>query len=231
MKDSRKRVVFAALAALLVLTAAACARNKPAEFPDQHSWQKRTAPLALFGGQAGVIASISAYPYETPDLPEGVAEQFRRDDYRVPSRLDVICSDQHGEGDAGRIAIVLSVSQPVLSVWHPTTWESWSLEFSNSLNSVSKKDTVVVDIRDDSGMLPLALERGYIPFVNEAAKTDSVRGLFKKYAGEEGAELKVTAVFPAGENKPSLEWTFDIGKNTNAFNYVKDISERCGEVW
>ena len=230
MRSKSRLMAVAAAVATLLLLLPSCARNKPAEFPDRYGWQKRTAPMDYWKDDSpGVISSVSVYATDTPPLPSEVEQQFERADFWVPSRLDIICSDRTGTGDNGRTAIVFSVSDPILSAWHPSTWESWAFEFSNTLDSNPDKDRVEIGI--DGENRPPALDKGFLPYVDDAEKVDELREVFKKHAGKQGATLEIVAQFPDGAGKTPLEWDFQIGSESNAGSYMKDISERCGEVW
>lgn len=211
--------VLTAVALLALLSG--CAREWPEEFPAAYSWQQRSAPLDLLDGQdAGVSYAVSVYAKSRPVPPAGEQERYR-DARRVPSRLDVACIDEDGDG-YGRLALSMSLSMPVLENWHPRSWESWHLQF----HSQDRSDEISIDL-DEGGRL----DGGFIPYLYNADLLERAMDHFRDHAGAEDAVVTVRADFPVEETKPPLEWEFDAGPDSMAEDLLKDLVENCGGVW
>lgn len=207
-------------------TVTGCARDWPDEFPGAYSWQQRSAPLDLLDGQdTGTSFAVSAYARSRPNPP--VSEQDRhRDDRRVPSRLDVVCIDDDGDGD-GRLGVSMSLSRPVLENWHPRGWERWHLEFS----AVDRKAEISVNLAEERPDGRDKLDAGFVPYLHSAELVDAAIDNFRNYAGEDGAALRVRADFPPEEGKPPLGWEFDLGPASRAEELLSNLVEICGDVW
>ncbi len=211
----------ALLAVALVALLTGCAREWPDEFPGAYSWQQRSAPLDLLDGQdPGTSFAVSVYASSRPEPP--VSEQRRyRNDRRVPSRLDVACIDDDGDG-YGRLEVSMSLSKPILENWHPRSWERWHLQFSSRDGS----NEVSIDLEEDAH-----LDAGFIPYLYSPELVEAVMDHFHDHAGEADAVVRVRADFPAEETKPPLVWEFDAGPDSRAEGLLRDLVEICGGVW
>ena len=214
-------VITVLIAVALLALSSGCAREWPDEFPGAYSWQQRSAPLDLLDGQdAGTSFAVSVYAKSRPEPP--VSEQQRYpDDRRVPTRLDVVCIDEDGDG-FGRLAVSMSLSKPVLEAWHPRTWERWHLQFSSRDGS----GEISIDLEEDG-----SLDAGFIPYLYSAELVEEAMDNFRDHAGATDAGVRVRADFPAEETKPPLEWEFDLGPDSRAEDLLRDLVEICGGVW
>ncbi|WP_419848461.1 hypothetical protein [Candidatus Poriferisocius sp.] len=222
-RSQRAAAVFVGLA--LISVSIGCARNWPDEFPAPYSWQQRSAPLDLSSGQdAGVSYAVSTYAVSRPSPPLSQQELYR-DDRGTPTRLDVVCVDHDGDG-YGRLAISLSLSEPVLRTWHPRGWDRWVLDFADGGEiSVPLGPKTGLDGGQDG------LDFGFIPYVHGEDRMEEVMDGFRRAVGRNGAILTVRADFPAEDAKPPLEWDFDLGSSSRADDLLQDLVEVCGGVW
>jgi len=217
------RVVVALI--VMALAVAGCARNWPEAFPEPYSWQQRSAPLNLLGDQdEGVAYAVSAYAIDRPPPPASEQAKYR-DDRRTPSRLDVICVDDDSDG-YGRLSISLSLSESVLRLWHPREWERWVLSFPDATEiSVPLGPSEELEENEDG------LDFGFVPYIHSEQRVGQVMDEFRRASGRENTELTVRADFLSGEDKPPLEWSFDLGSSSGANELLKNLVEVCGGVW
>ena len=222
--------VPAVLAALVMLAlAGGCARDWPDEFPDSRSWQQRSAPLDLLDGQdPGSSYAVSAYASRRPTPP--ISEQQRyRDARRVPSRLDIACIDGDGDG-FGHMTVSLSLSRPVLEVWHSRTWERWHLQFSSRDDNLDIKIDLT-EVAADELAGNKALDTGFVPHLYNPNLVEEAMDGFRAFAGTEEAVVIVRADFPIEEAKTPLEWEFDLGPDSRAEELLSSLVEVCGGTW
>ncbi|MCY3851890.1 MAG: hypothetical protein OXF75_14090 [Acidimicrobiaceae bacterium] len=218
----RLSIPGALLATVVVLSlTSGCAKDWPDEFPDAKEWQQRSAPLDLLDGrEPGVAYAVSVYASRRERPP--VAEQQKyRDARRVPSRLDVACIDGDGDG-FGDIAVNVSLSQPILEIWHPRTWERWHLQFSTTDDS---RD-VQVELSDSASLLD-----GFVPHLYTPALVAEAMEGFRNFAGKDRAVVTVRADFPLEDASPPLEWVFDLGPDSRADELLGNLVEVCGGNW
>ena len=230
----RTRSLTVAILGVLII-AAGCARQWPAEPPDPYQWQLATAPLNLVPRQeAGRTITAFAYAWQRPSPPS--CDGLGLDDceryvaeygQQLPARLSITCWDDDDDG-AGSIDITLTPSRPVLdySPWHPRAWAGWQLDFDGDGGS---KDVFAGALPDDPTRVGLI--DGFVPFVPGEQLVGRVLRFFSETAGTMDAQLRVLAIFPEEDGSAPLEWRFDIGATSLADENIRHVVENCGRVW
>ncbi len=222
MRNPVARIALSALALLIGLSG--CARDWPDEFPEPYTWQRRSAPLDLFDGRVGVASAASVYAAERPPFGPNEQEEVRSD-RRVPSRLDAVCIDEFGDG-FGSLHLNLILSKPVLEKLHPRTWQGWNLGF----HTPDDVADIYVNFETDASDTVPRLDQGFIPYLDSRELVGEVFDNFRAFAGRDDATLRIRADF-AEEAKPSIDWEFDLGPESRAEEYLRDLVEACGEPW
>ena len=143
---------------------------------------------------------------------------------QLPARLTVACWDHDSDGD-GALDITFTPSRPLLDDpdLHPRGWSGWRLDFDGD----GGPRDVILELNDDGS----SLRDGFVAHVPGEQETDIAVRFFRVTAGQDGAELRVIAVFPESEGGNPLEWRFRLDPQSKADERIRLVVENCGGVW
>ena len=221
------------VAALATAAAAvvSCSRPWPAEPPDAYEWQLMVAPANLVPEQtAGTAIAAFAFARERPRPPacDGVGEDDCADyvslyGRQLPARLTVACWDHDSDGE-GAMDITFTPSRALLDDpdLHPRGWSGWGLDFDGD----SGPRDVIMELHDDGSLVD-----GFVARVPGEHHTARAVSFFRQTAGQDRAELRVSAVFPESEGGNPLEWRFRLDSESKADERIRHVVENCGGVW
>ncbi len=223
------RLVAPLMAAVVVVS---CSRPWPAEPPDAHEWQLMVAPANLVPAQtAGTTVAAFAFAEERPRLPacDGVGEDdcegyVSRYGQHLPARLSVACWDSDSDGE-GSLDMTFTPSRPLLDDpdLHPRRWAGWELDFDGDSGP---RDVIMALDVDGSSLVD-----GFVAHVPGEQNIDTAVRFLRRTAGQDGAELRVIAVFPEPDGSAPLEWRFRLDPRSKADERIRHVVEICGGVW
>ena len=229
--SNSKPIRLAALAAAVVMVVS-CSRPWPAEPPDAHEWQLMVAPANLVPERpAGTAIAAFAFAQERPRPPscDGVGaddceEYETRYGRQLPARLTVACWDHDSDGE-GSLDITFTPSRPLLDDpdLHPRAWAGWELDFDGD----SGPRDVIVELNDDES----TLVDGFVARVPGERDTARAVRFLRETAGQDGAELRVIAVFSESDGSSPLKWRFRLDPQSKAEERIRHVVESCGGVW
>lgn len=226
---SKRTLVALAITAVVV---ASCSRPWPAEPPDAHEWQLMVAPANLVPERpAGTAVAAFAFAEERPRPPscDGIGEDDCADyetryGRQLPARLTVTCWDPDSDGE-GFLDITFTPSRPLLDDpdLHPRRWAGWELDFDGD----DGPRDVIMELEEDGS----SLVDGFVAHVRGEQDTDRAVTYLRWITGQDGAELRVIAVFPEPDGGAPLEWRFRLDADSKAGERLRHVVEYCGGVW